>query len=211
MGGEDQEWYLPVPHHDVPNLKKKLRIIFHFSASLLMLMILLFTCLCSRAVHVEMLDDLSTDSFMNGLRCSASVRGRAKQIFCDQGTNFIGASNEFKKYLKEKLQTQFEECQFIFNSSNAPHCKAASSLDVNPNITPCLTHDITSSLINDITPCLTHDITPCLTNDITPRLTHDITPCPAPLPQTLGLHHDVIPRLAPRRHPSACTTMSSFR
>ncbi|XP_071802646.1 uncharacterized protein [Asterias amurensis] len=28
---------------------------------------LLFTCLCSRAVHVELLDDLSTDAFINGL------------------------------------------------------------------------------------------------------------------------------------------------
>ncbi len=29
---------------------------------------LLFTCMCSRVVHVEMLDYLSTDAFINALR-----------------------------------------------------------------------------------------------------------------------------------------------
>ena len=28
---------------------------------------LLFTCLCSRAVHIETLDDLTTDTFLNAL------------------------------------------------------------------------------------------------------------------------------------------------
>lgn len=30
---------------------------------------LLFTCMCSRAIHTEMLDDMSTDAFISGLRC----------------------------------------------------------------------------------------------------------------------------------------------
>lgn len=34
---------------------------------------LIITCLSSRAVHIEMLDDLSTDSFMNALRCFISL------------------------------------------------------------------------------------------------------------------------------------------
>lgn len=34
---------------------------------------LIVTCLSSRAVHIEMLDDLSTDSFMNALRCFISL------------------------------------------------------------------------------------------------------------------------------------------
>src|SRR5664279_937342 len=36
---------------------------------------LLFTCLCSRAVHIEMLEDMSTDSFILGLRSFIAIRG----------------------------------------------------------------------------------------------------------------------------------------
>ena len=52
-----------------------------------------FTCLCSRAVHVELLDDLSTDAFINGLRCFIAIRGKVPQIRSDQGTNFVGVKN----------------------------------------------------------------------------------------------------------------------
>ncbi len=52
---------------------------------------LLFTCMCSRAVHVKMLDDLSTDAFINALRTFITIRGRVRQIRSDQGTNFVGA------------------------------------------------------------------------------------------------------------------------
>ena len=36
---------------------------------------LLLTCFSSRAVHIEMLDDMSTDAFINDLHCFGSVRG----------------------------------------------------------------------------------------------------------------------------------------
>jgi len=62
---------------------------------------LLFTCMCSRAVHIEMLEDLSTDSFLIGLRSFIAIRGTVTQIRSDQGSNFIGASNELKAALKE--------------------------------------------------------------------------------------------------------------
>ncbi len=52
---------------------------------------LLFTCMCSRAVHVEMLDDLSTDAFINVLRTFIAIRGPVRQLRSDQGTNFVGA------------------------------------------------------------------------------------------------------------------------
>ncbi len=52
---------------------------------------LLFTCLCSRAVHIELLDDLSTDAFLNSLRAFIALRGNVCQLQSDQGTNFVGA------------------------------------------------------------------------------------------------------------------------
>ena len=37
---------------------------------------LLFTCFFSRAVHIEILDDMSTDAFINGLRCFITIHGQ---------------------------------------------------------------------------------------------------------------------------------------
>ncbi|KAK3102368.1 hypothetical protein FSP39_010852 [Pinctada imbricata] len=79
---------------------------------------LLFTCMCSRAIHIEMLDDMSTDAFINGLRCFIAIRGAVRQIRCDQGSNFIGTKNEF-----ERLATYLTEnqCEFVFNAPSASH------------------------------------------------------------------------------------------
>nr|XP_055041009.1 uncharacterized protein LOC129428127 [Misgurnus anguillicaudatus] len=88
---------------------------------------LLFTCFCCRAIHIEMLDDMSTDSFINSLRCFIAIRGAVRQIKCDQGSNFIGAKNEFAKALREidnnRLVTFLAEkqCDFIFNAPHASH------------------------------------------------------------------------------------------
>ena len=82
---------------------------------------LLLTCLCSRAVHVEMLDDLSADALINGLRCFMAIRGPSDKIFCDQGTNFVGANNELKAALKTSLARSFDNCEFIFNTPHASH------------------------------------------------------------------------------------------
>ena len=61
----------------------------------------LFTCLASRAVHIEVADSLETDSFINALRRFICRRGSVREIRCDRGTNFIGAEAEFKKAIEE--------------------------------------------------------------------------------------------------------------
>ena len=55
-----------------------------------------FTCLTSRAVHIEMLNEMSADSFINGFRNVISIRWIIKLLRCDKGTNFVGAKNELK-------------------------------------------------------------------------------------------------------------------
>lgn len=49
----------------------------------------LLLTLCSRAKHIEMIDDLTTDSFINALRAFIAIRGNVRQLRCDQGTNFV--------------------------------------------------------------------------------------------------------------------------
>lgn len=74
--------------------------------------------MCSRAVHIEMLDDLSTDSFINALRSFIAIRGTVRQIRCDQGTNFVGARHESVEALKEMDPEGLKElgCEFIMNT-----------------------------------------------------------------------------------------------
>ena len=61
----------------------------------------LFTCMASRAVHIEVAASLETDSFINALRRFLSRRGPIRQLRSDQGTNFVGAKRELKEALKE--------------------------------------------------------------------------------------------------------------
>lgn len=88
---------------------------------------LIFTCLSSRAVHLKMLEDLSTGAFINALRCFISLCGAVRQLHCDQGTNFVGASNEFKKALKQRDAETLEsflaekQCKFVLNAPSASH------------------------------------------------------------------------------------------
>ena len=92
---------------------------------------LLFTCLCCRAIHIEMLDDMSTDAFINGLRCFIAIRGAVRDIRCDQGSNFVGAKNELNDALKQldanRLTTFLAERQCDFNM-NAPHASHAGGV-----------------------------------------------------------------------------------
>ena len=55
---------------------------------------LLFTCLVSRAVHIELLEELSSASFINALRRFLALRGPVKHFRSDRGTNFVGAVKE---------------------------------------------------------------------------------------------------------------------
>ena len=61
----------------------------------------IFTCMSSRAVYIEQLDDMTTDAIINALRCFTAIRGPIQQIRPDQGSNFVAARNELAKAMKE--------------------------------------------------------------------------------------------------------------
>lgn len=80
-----------------------------------------------RAIHIEILEDLTTDAFINALRCFIAIPGAVRQIRSDQGTNFIGAKNELTKALKEVDKERpiaylaEKQCDFTVNVPDARH------------------------------------------------------------------------------------------
>ncbi|XP_045762059.1 uncharacterized protein LOC123865222 [Maniola jurtina] len=56
-----------------------------------------FICLTTRAVHVEVAPDLTTESFLNALKRFLSRKGPIQRIWTDHGSNFVCA----KSYLNE--------------------------------------------------------------------------------------------------------------
>jgi len=60
----------------------------------------LFTCLSTRAIHLEIAPSLTTDSAINAIRRMANRRGTPKEIYSDNGTNLRGADKELQKALK---------------------------------------------------------------------------------------------------------------
>lgn len=53
--------------------------------------VVLFTCLSTRAVHIEVTESMDSSSFINALRRFFSIRGPAKQIRSDCWTIFVGS------------------------------------------------------------------------------------------------------------------------
>ncbi|UYV60621.1 hypothetical protein LAZ67_1001682 [Cordylochernes scorpioides] len=53
----------------------------------------LFVCFCTKAIHIEIVSDLSSAAFLAALKRFISRRGKPSDIFSDNGTNFRGANN----------------------------------------------------------------------------------------------------------------------
>ncbi|XP_049874507.1 uncharacterized protein LOC126372702 [Pectinophora gossypiella] len=66
----------------------------------------LFTCLTTRAVHLELAGSLSTDSAVMALRRFIGRRGCPTELWSDQGTNLRGADVEMKHAVEEAIQQE---------------------------------------------------------------------------------------------------------
>lgn len=82
----------------------------------------LFTCLASRAVHIEISNSLDADSLIiQALRRFIARRGTVKMIRSDNGTNFVGAEAELREAIKEmdheriKDKLRKTEVEWVFN------------------------------------------------------------------------------------------------
>lgn len=89
--------------------------------------VIIFTCTTSRAVHLELCTDRSTDTFLMAFRRFVSLRGHPLICWSDCGTNFKGAQSYLAETLKnwdtEQIKTKLANeysCQFKWEW-NVPH------------------------------------------------------------------------------------------
>ncbi len=86
---------------------------------------IIFKCLTTRSVHLDLLTSVDTDSFLMALRRFVARRGTPFELISDQGTNFRGGERELQKPFHPsalsytKLAKQ--KISFRFNPSNSPH------------------------------------------------------------------------------------------
>ena len=91
----------------------------------------LFTCMTIRCVHLEVVESLETDDFLNALQRFISRRQKPKKMLSDCGTNFKGAANELKEELKKLNHNKIgdfctnKEMEWQFNPPSAPHMGGA--------------------------------------------------------------------------------------
>lgn len=91
----------------------------------------IFICFSTKACHLELVSDLSSECFLNCLKRFISRRGKPTNIYSDNGTNFVGAQNnlqEFFNFIKSRpvhtsytdyLTSEFVQWHFI--PARSPH------------------------------------------------------------------------------------------
>ncbi|XP_018398110.1 PREDICTED: uncharacterized protein LOC108776097 [Cyphomyrmex costatus] len=91
----------------------------------------LFVCLATKAIHIELVSDLTSDSFLASLKRFISRRGAPNSIYSDNGTTFVGAArqlSELHKFLNlaDTQERVIKHCNDLgitwhFIPPNAPH------------------------------------------------------------------------------------------
>lgn len=66
--------------------------------------ICLFVCLSTKAIHLELVSDMSTVTFLAAFNRFASRRGKPSIMYSDCGTNFVGAARQLEKEFEEAIK-----------------------------------------------------------------------------------------------------------
>ena len=88
----------------------------------------LFTCLVTRAVYLDLATSLSSDDFLLVLRRFIATYGKPRQIFSDNGTNFVGADRDLRQEVEQLNKAdsamkfmQHEAIDWQFQPPATPH------------------------------------------------------------------------------------------
>lgn len=63
--------------------------------------IVVFVCMTTKAIHLELAFGLSTEAFLDVFKRFAARRGMPREVWSDNGTNFVGTKTEFGRIMDE--------------------------------------------------------------------------------------------------------------
>ena len=69
--------------------------------------VIIFTCMTTRAIHLELVTDKSTDTFLMAFRRIESLKGHPINCWSDCGTNFVGAQQYLREECKIGISPEF--------------------------------------------------------------------------------------------------------
>ncbi|XP_055527010.1 uncharacterized protein LOC129719642 [Wyeomyia smithii] len=69
----------------------------------------IFVCLTVKAVHLELVTDLTTEAFLAALKRFVARRGKPQLIMCDNATTFVGAKRELAELYHLFRSQQFQD------------------------------------------------------------------------------------------------------
>ena len=127
----------------------------------------IFTCMAIRAIHIEVIEEMSASSFINALRRFTALRGEVRVIYSDCGTNFVGATSEMNINVIDINDSNLQNyvlkngIQWKFNPPHASHMggswerligvsrKILDSLLSDPKVHR-LTHEVLTTLMAEV-------------------------------------------------------------
>ncbi|XP_017462434.1 PREDICTED: uncharacterized protein LOC108355812, partial [Rhagoletis zephyria] len=68
-----------------------------------------FICFSSKAVHLELVPDLTSAAFIAALKRFIARRGRCRVIYSDNATNYVGANRELRELLQQFMSQQHND------------------------------------------------------------------------------------------------------
>lgn len=69
----------------------------------------IFNCLSTRAVHVDLAADYSTNKFLMVLRRFVSIRGYPSKLYSDNGPQLVAANEELTNIMKGWNQEELQQ------------------------------------------------------------------------------------------------------
>lgn len=101
----------------------------------------MFSCMASRAVHADIVEDLSTEGFLKAYQRFTALRGHPRKLWSDQGTNFVGArlvlqelyaflKNIDKDQVQQRAAATGTDWTWVFHPADSPHRNGAAEAAV---------------------------------------------------------------------------------